>query len=185
MKIIIGLGNPGLRYRNTRHNVGFFVIRTLAKRHGINIRKKGFGGRRGTGRIGGREVMLFEPLTYMNLSGEAVKAVCSSRLGDREDLLVISDDVNLPLGSIRLRQKGSAGGHNGLQSIIDLWGPDFARLRVGIGREGAMADMTGYVLSSFPRGERAALEKAVQAASDCAEIWLKEGVKTAMSSCNS
>jgi PTH1 family peptidyl-tRNA hydrolase len=185
MKIIAGLGNPGLRYRNTRHNVGFLVLKELAKRHRFNIRKKAFGGRYGIGRIAGLEVMLFEPVTYMNLSGESVKAACSRHLETMEDLLVISDDVALPLGSVRLRSKGSSGGHNGLQSIIDLMGPDFNRLRVGVGREGEIEDMTAYVLSSFPRRDRKDLEKAIQKAADCAEIWLKEGTTAAMGRYNS
>ena len=180
MKIIIGLGNPGLRYRGTRHNVGFLVLKDLAKKHRISIRRKGFAGIYGVGRARRQEVMLFRPLTYMNLSGEAVKAVCSSKLSDKKDLLVVSDDFNLSLGRIRLRNKGSSGGHNGLQSIIEKIGPDFARLRLGVGTGKAVKDLAPYVLSPFPRAERPALNEMRERAVECIETWLAEGTKKAM-----
>jgi PTH1 family peptidyl-tRNA hydrolase len=180
MKIIVGLGNPGLRYRSTRHNVGFMVLRSLAKKHGVNMRKKGFRGVYGIGRISQQEVMLFEPHTYMNLSGEAVKSACSSKLKNKHELLVISDDFHLSLGDLRLREKGSSGGHNGLQSIIDKMGPVFTRLRVGVGSSGPDEDIVSYVLSSFRRAEKAALVKAVEKAVKCAEMWLAKGSKEAM-----
>ncbi len=185
MKIVIGLGNPGLRHRNTRHNAGFMAVKVLANDHRLRIGKKGYGGEYAVGRIQGEEVLLFRPLTYMNLSGGAVEAVCSSRLDDSHDLLVISDDFNLSLGDIRLREKGSAGGHNGLESIIERIGPNFARLRIGVGSNTpAEGNMSAYVLSVFPRRERAVLKEALCKAVSCIEIWLAEGVKTAMSRCN-
>jgi peptidyl-tRNA hydrolase, PTH1 family len=184
MKIIVGLGNPGLKYRNTRHNAGFLVIKELAAANGISLRKKAFGGLYGIGRVKEREVMLFEPLTYMNLSGEAVKAVCDSKLEEREDLLVVSDDLNIHLGSVRLREKGSAGGHNGLRSIMDHMGSDFARLRVGVGSGPVVEDMSGYVLSAFCKKERPFLEEGVQKAVLCVETWLTEGIKPAMARFN-
>jgi len=178
MKIIVGLGNPGLRYKSTRHNVGFMVIKFLAEQFGIRLKKKGFGGIYGVGRIEGRETMLFKPATYMNLSGEALCSVLSSKAKNKtKDLLVISDDFNLPLGSIRFREKGSAGGHNGLQSIIDRIGPDFARLRVGIGGE-VLGDMSKYVLSAFPPDERGIIKEAVQNAARAAEMWLTSAETT-------
>ena len=184
MKIIVGLGNPGLRYRNTRHNAGFLVVNALAKKYRIGIRKKNFSGVYGIGRIQRQEVMLFEPLTYMNLSGKAVMAVCSSRLTDESDLLVISDDFNLSLGRIRLRDKGSAGGHNGLQSIIANIGPDFARLRLGVGKDDTVEDLSPYVLSPFPRAERPLLNDMREKAVECVETWLAAGIKEAMDRCN-
>ncbi|MEA3489444.1 MAG: aminoacyl-tRNA hydrolase [Candidatus Omnitrophota bacterium] len=184
MKIIVGLGNPGLRYRNTRHNVGFLTLNILSKYYRLPVKKKGFSGRYGIGRIEQQEVMLFEPLTYMNLSGEAVNAVCSSRLDNKEDLLVITDDVNLPFGSIRLRQQGSSGGHNGLQSIIENIGPDFSRLRIGVGTDEEIEDMSAYVLSPFPRHQRAVLGDVLEKAARNAEIWLTMGIKEAMNRCN-
>ncbi|MBU1083818.1 MAG: aminoacyl-tRNA hydrolase [Candidatus Omnitrophota bacterium] len=181
MKIIVGLGNPGIRYRNTRHNVGFQVLSSIAKKHGIALRKKGFAGKYGVGRVYGEETMFFEPRTYMNLSGEAVSAVCSAKLTDKNDLLVISDDLNLFLGNIRIREKGSAGGHNGLRSIISFIGEDFVRLRVGVASGEIPQDTSSYVLSTFSRRERPELEKTIALASDCVETWMKEGTKAAMS----
>jgi len=174
MKIIVGLGNPGLRYRNTRHNVGFMVIKALSETHRIRLGKKGFNGTYGIGRVNRREVMLFKPSTYMNLSGEAVNAVLASKAEDTaKNVLVISDDFNLPLGSIRFREKGTAGGHNGLQSIIDRIGPEFARLRVGIG-SATTGDTSSYVLAPFPRGERREVKEAIQNASQAVEMWIRE-----------
>lgn len=181
MKIIIGLGNPGFRYRNTKHNVGFLAIKTFAKKYRLRINKKGFNGIYGTGKVRTEEVTLFEPLTYMNLSGVAVKAICSSRLDEENNLLIISDDFNLPLGHIRLRQTGSHGGHNGLASIIEHIGPDFARLRIGIGlANGVRSDMTSYVLSPFLRKERPILAGSIEKAVGCIETWLTQGITEAM-----
>lgn len=181
MKIIVGLGNPGLRYRNTRHNAGFMVIKALSKEYGIPLRHRGFHGVYGIGRVCGRETMLFEPRTYMNLSGEAVGAVCSSKLKDKGDLLVVVDDINLPFSSLRMRESGSAGGHNGLKSIIEAMGQDFARLRLGIKPEHEISgDLARFVLAPFPRKEKEALEDMVDAAAEYAAIWVTEGAKKAM-----
>lgn len=185
MKIVVGLGNPGLKYRNTRHNAGFLALKLLAKQHGLTIKRKGFQGIYGTGRVYGEEVMLFEPLTYMNLSGEAVNAVCAAKLEEDKDLLVISDDFNIPFGCIRLRAKGSSGGHNGLQSISDRIGPVFARLRIGIGNgQDPVGDMSGYVLSPFSRSEKTALTDTLEKAVRCIEIWIEKGTEEAMKLCN-
>ncbi|MGB2630010.1 MAG: aminoacyl-tRNA hydrolase [Candidatus Omnitrophota bacterium] len=184
MKIIVGLGNPGLKYRNTKHNVGFKVVDLLAKKHRCGIRKKGFHGAYGTGRIAGQEVILFKPLTFINLSGEAVEAICASRLEDIKDLLVISDDINLSLGNIRLREKGSSGGHNGLQSIIERVGSNFARLRVGIEAGEIIEDAAAYVLSPFPRRVRSGLGDVLEKSAECAEAWLAKGVRAAMNNYN-
>lgn len=181
MKIIVGLGNPGLRYRNTRHNVGFMAIKALSKKYGIALRHRGFHGVYGIGRVIGQEVMLFEPRTYMNLSGDAVGAVCSSKLKDKTDLLVVVDDISLPFGSIRLRENGSAGGHNGLKSIIAFLGQDFTRLRVGI-RPGEEidGDLASFVLSPFRRKDREGLENMIKRVVECAGTWASEGAYKAM-----
>ena len=181
MKIIVGLGNPGLRYRNTRHNAGFLALKVLSKKYRIPIKKKGFNGAYGIGRIEDEEVMLFAPLTYMNLSGEAVAAVCSSKLEEQEDLLVVTDDFNLPFGRIRLREKGSSGGHNGLESITEKTGEEFSRLRIGVGRDTPIDDMSRYVLSGFSKQERTALGEVLEKTAECVDIWLKNGIKEAMS----
>ncbi|MFH1798402.1 MAG: aminoacyl-tRNA hydrolase [Candidatus Omnitrophota bacterium] len=172
MKLIVGLGNPGIRYRNTRHNTGFLVIDVFAKRYRIKIKKRAFQGRYGVGQAKKQEVVLFQPLTYMNLSGGAIKQLVSSKLLDKEDLLVISDDVSLPLGEIRRREKGSSGGHNGLQSIIDALGSDFARLRIGIGSTEEISDLAGYVLASFSRKEKILLKDVLERAVESIENWL-------------
>jgi len=184
MKIIVGLGNPGFRYKRTKHNVGFMVLDLFAKEHGIRLKNKGFGGLYGIGRICGEETLLFKPLTYMNLSGGAVEAVSLSKLDKTDSLLVVSDEYNLPLGVIRLREKGSAGGHNGLQSIIERIGVDFNRLRVGVGSENMPEDKARYVLSPFVRAERRVLDETVKRAMESIESWIKSGIKETMEKYN-
>jgi len=186
MKVICGLGNPGERYRLTRHNVGFRVVDLLADRWGLT----------GEGRVRdgaavlevrhpepiGR-VLLVKPLKYMNRSGAVLQAVLrQASVEVAEDLLVVADDIDLPLGKIRLRRSGSAGGHNGLRDIIASLGSDeFARLRVGIGRAGETVD---HVLSTFKPGERELATEMVAIASDAAETWLREGIEPAMNAFN-
>ncbi len=172
MKIIIGLGNPGMRYKNTRHNVGFRVLDQIAKEYKFSIKKKGYQGIYGVAKIENSQAMLFKPLTYMNLSGEAVQALCSSKLKDKNDLLVITDDVNLEIGVLRLKDKGSSGGHNGLKSIIEQMGQDFARLRIGVGGKPEEADLSSHVLSSFSREDRKIVDETIEKAAECAAIWI-------------
>ena len=185
MKVIIGLGNPGKRYEKTRHNVGFMVASALARSHGIRLNTKAFNSLIGRGRILGEEVAIALPQAYMNRSGEAVKAILSRRKTGLCDLLVICDDVNLSLGITRIRADGSAGGHNGLASIIEHLGSgDFARLRVGIGKEAEGAGLSGYVLSTFKKAEETILDEAVETSVDCCETWLKGGVERAATQFN-
>lgn len=184
MKLIVGLGNPGLRYRNTRHNAGFLAVNAFAKENRISLRKKGFNGQYGISRFQGEEIMLFEPLTFMNLSGEAVKAVLTGKAIELEDVLVLSDDLDLPLGSIRIREKGSSGGHNGLRSIIEHLGEDFARVRIGIGQDTRLEDASSYVLASFSRKEKQALGSVLEAAVKAIEVWVNGGTREAMNRCN-
>jgi PTH1 family peptidyl-tRNA hydrolase len=186
MKVICGLGNPGERYRLTRHNVGFRVVDLLADRWGHD----------GEGRIRdgagvlevtrpepiGR-VLLVKPMKYMNLSGGPLRAALRQTDADLEaDVLVVADDIDLPLGRIRLRRSGSAGGHNGLRDIISNFGTnEFARLRVGIGRAGETVD---HVLSSFKPGERELADEMVAVGADAAEHWLRDGIDEAMNAFN-
>jgi len=186
MKVICGLGNPGERYRATRHNVGFRVVDLLADRWGLTGagRVKGGSARLETRRpepIG--EVMLVKPMRFMNLSGGALKAALRQADADpANDLLVVTDDVDLSLGRIRLRRSGSAGGHNGLRDIIAALGTDeFSRLRVGIGRNGETVD---HVLATFKPGERTLATEAVAIAADAAERWLRDGIEAAMNEFN-
>lgn len=185
MKFIVGLGNPGFEYRNTKHNIGFAVARTLAKANGIKINKKLHFSLMGKGRLSGEEVLVCLPQTYMNLSGKAVGELFREEVKDIRDLLVVCDDINLELGKIRLKKQGSSGGHKGLESIIHTLGTDeFARLRVGIATEVHKGDITNYVLSPFKRKEMRNALHAVALASDAVESMISEGIDTAMNKFN-
>lgn len=185
MKIIIGLGNPGKKYGKTRHNVGFMTVSALADRHGIRLNTKAFNSLVGMGKILGEEIAIALPQTYMNRSGEAVKAILSRKKTGLQDLLVVCDDVNLSLGIVRIRADGSAGGHNGLASIIEYLGSsDFARLRIGISKDTESANLSGYVLSTFKKAEEAILDEVMAVSADCCETWVKDGVEYAANQFN-
>ena len=189
MKVICGLGNPGDRYRLTRHNVGFRVVDLLADRWG----QTGHGRvRDGAARLEAQlpepigSVLLVKPMRFMNLSGGPLKAALRQTDADPvSDLLVVADDVDLPLGRIRLRREGSAGGHNGLRDIISSLGTnEFGRLRVGIGRPGTERATVDHVLATFAPGERELADEAIATAADAAERWLRDGVEEAMNDYN-
>jgi PTH1 family peptidyl-tRNA hydrolase len=182
MRVICGLGNPGERYRLTRHNVGFRVVDLLADRWGLTGEGRVRDGAallevRRPEPIG--QVLLVKPLTYMNRSGGPLRAALRQTEVDvTTDLLVVADDIDLPLGRIRMRRSGSAGGHNGLRDIIDRLGTDeFNRLRIGIGRAGEAVD---HVLATFKPGERELATEMVAFGADAAEAWLRDGIDTAM-----
>lgn len=186
-RLIVGLGNPGPRYEGTRHNVGFAVVERLAARLGAGRPRAEGPALVAPVRDGGVELELAQPLTYMNRSGVAVRRLLESRRLGPEALLVIYDDIHLPLGTLRVRPGGSAGGHNGMKSIIAALGTEaFARLRVGIGpsRPVAGEDLPGFVLSPFTRSERPLVDAAVEAAADAARVWAAEGVEAAMARFN-
>jgi peptidyl-tRNA hydrolase, PTH1 family len=187
MKLIVGLGNPGREYRDTRHNVGFMVVDELVRRHQLTlsmapsqvpetfIAKK----------FGPEPLLVAKPLTYMNRSGDSVAAL--SRYFDvvPADLLVVVDEVALPFGRLRARGRGSAGGHNGLKSVIERLGTqDFPRLRLGIGRGDARRDLADYVTSKFEAAERAELETFITRAADAAEMFAVDGIQTVMNTYN-
>ena len=186
MKVICGLGNPGDRYLLTRHNVGFRVVDLLADRWGLasagRVRDGAASLEANLPEPIGR-VLLVKPMRYMNQSGAALKSAIRQTDADpASDLLVIADDVDLPLGRIRLRRSGSAGGHNGLRSLIEALGTDeFNRLRVGISRSGETVD---HVLATFRVGERELAAEAIATAADAVERWLRDGVEAAMSAFN-
>ena len=148
MYIIAGLGNPGKKYENTRHNIGFITLDYLAERHDIQINKIKHKALVGEGRISGQKVLLVKPQTYMNLSGESLREVMDYYKVDIEDLIVIYDDIDLPAGTVRIRKKGSAGTHNGMRSIVQHLGQDFPRIRMGIGNE-RKGDLADFVLGGF------------------------------------
>lgn len=183
MKLIVGLGNPGKEYEGTRHNVGWDTIDTLANRHHIFVKSRRSRALVGEGTIGGQKVVFVKPLTFMNLSGEAASALARRYRIDPEDVIVIADDANLDLGRLRIRANGSAGGHNGLTSIIrGLGSQEFPRVRVGIGSPGR--DMINHVLSRFNRQERIIVKDAVDDAADAVEMILSEGIECAMNQFN-
>jgi PTH1 family peptidyl-tRNA hydrolase len=183
MKLIVGLGNPGEEYRQTRHNVGFMVADALAARHSLAWRNEGqvtF-----AKRFGSPEFLLAKPRTFMNLSGFAVAEFASYRNIDHGDLLIVVDDVDLPLGRMRARARGSAGTHNGLKSVVAQLGTtDFARLRVGVGRGDRRKDLADYVLAKFEAAEQAALNDIVTRAADAAEMFAAEDIEKVMNRYN-
>ncbi|MBO1004721.1 aminoacyl-tRNA hydrolase [Pseudogracilibacillus auburnensis] len=173
MKLIVGLGNPGSTYHQTRHNIGFEVIDELAARHNAPLSQTKFNGVYSIIHFNGQKFILLKPLTYMNLSGECIRPIMDYYQIDLEDVLIIYDDLDLPVGRIRLRQKGSAGGHNGIKSTIAHLGTDkFNRIRVGIDRPPAGMPVPNYVLSKFNNSEKEQIEDVIKACADASEDWL-------------
>jgi PTH1 family peptidyl-tRNA hydrolase len=182
-RLIVGLGNPGKDYEGTRHNVGYMAIDILAKRHHIFVKARRNRARVGEGTISDEKMILAKPLTFMNLSGEAVSGLIRRYRLNLEDVIVICDDVNLPVGRLRIRASGSAGGHKGLKSIIHCLGTeDFPRVRIGIGAPDR--GMVDYVLSRFTREERPVIKQAVNRAADAVEAILASGIEQAMNEFN-
>ena len=184
MKLIVGLGNPGKQYEQSRHNVGYRVVELLASRWSIGLTKQKHSSQFGSGFCGAEQVVLLKPQTYMNLSGESVAGAVVFYKLSVADVLVVVDDTALELGHLRLRGQGSAGGHNGLRDIISRLGrDDFARLRIGIGGAGTNGAV-GHVLGSFGKKESAAIESAIESAATVVECWLAEGIELAMTRYN-
>lgn len=184
--IICALGNPGREYDNSRHNVGFTVAEELSRRHGIDLRRLRFKAVTGTGEIGGRKVLLMKPNTYMNLSGTALQEAAAFYKVPAQRCLVISDDVSLDPGQLRLRRKGSAGGHNGLKSIINMLGTqDFPRVKIGVGQKPHPDyDLADWVLGKFPPEQRPVMAEAAERAAGAVECILHDGMDQAMSKYN-
>lgn len=182
MKVIVGLGNPGREYEETRHNAGFMVVERLAKAWGITAKQESrFECLLGEGRHGAEKVLLVEPLTYMNLSGRAVQKVLAFYKLTADDMLVVYDDFALPLGTLRVRISGSAGGHNGITSLIQCLGTQsFPRLRVGVGPLPPGASTTNFVLGKFSAAERPLLAEALSNAEEAIELALRQGYTEAM-----
>jgi PTH1 family peptidyl-tRNA hydrolase len=186
MWLIVGLGNPGPKYEWTRHNCGFMVIDELARRAGKGVKAPECQALTARATIGGEEVLLAKPQTFMNLSGVAVAALVKKyEVTESSSILVISDELALPFGKIRIRPGGSAGGHNGLKSIIEKLGSqDFPRLRLGVAPDHPVNDAADFVLSEFPKKDRDALSRIVELAADAVEAVLTIGVANAMSKYN-
>lgn len=185
MKWIVGLGNPGSNYEKTRHNVGFMMLDALAKRHGIRFGPSKCKALIGEGFIGSDKVVLIKPMTYMNLSGEAVRAYMDYYKASVEDMIVVYDDLDTEIGKIRLRYQGSAGGHNGIKSIIQHTGTQtFDRIRMGISRPEPGFAVVDYVLSAFPKKEKELLENMIERACDAAEYSLDHTYEQTMAKFN-
>lgn len=187
MYIIVGLGNPGKEYVNTRHNIGFDVIDALAKEGSINVIEKKHKAIIGKGVIDGVKVVLVKPMTYMNLSGESVREVIDFyKVDEEEELIVISDDISLDVGNVRVRKKGSAGGHNGLKNIILHLGHDkFHRIKMGVGEKPKGYDLADYVLGHFTQDERKVLDESCKSACEAIKMMLHGDADGAMNKFNS
>jgi peptidyl-tRNA hydrolase, PTH1 family len=184
VKLIVGLGNPGLRYRSTRHNVGFMVLDLIAERLGTRISTKAWQGASGRARSEGEELVLLKPLTYMNLSGQSVAQALRELRLTPEQLIAVYDDAHLDVGRIRLRAKGAAGGHKGVRSMVEQVGTDrFARVRIGIGGSDR-EDLVDHVLRPFSRGEWGRIEPALDLAAEAVLAIVASGIDAAMNRYN-
>lgn len=185
MKLIVGLGNPTSKYDKTRHNVGFDVIDKLSEQYNINVDIAKHKGLYGKGKIEGQSVILLKPMTYMNLSGESVVAVANYFKIPAEDIIVIYDDINLDVGRLRIREKGSAGGHNGIKNIIAHLSTDtFPRIRVGVGMKPPKMDLADYVLSHFSKDEQLMMEDGYDKACKALELMVLDDIAKAMNDYN-
>lgn len=182
MFIIAGLGNPSKEYDKTRHNAGFDTVDCLADKHGIYMGEKKHKALMGKGIIGGEKVLLLKPQTFMNLSGESIRSALDYyKVDETSELIVIYDDISLPPGQLRIRKKGSAGGHNGIKNIIAHLGHDtFVRIKVGVGEKPKGYDLADYVLGRFSKEERAVMEEAFKEAGEAVEVIIEQGPDAAM-----
>lgn len=186
MYLIAGLGNPTRDYAGTRHNIGYDTITRLCDDYRISLDIKKHKGLCGKGVIEGEKVLLVQPLTYMNLSGDCIKEAAEYYKIDTKHIIIIYDDISLPVGKLRVRAKGSAGGHNGMKSIIARLGTEeFARVRIGVGEKPAGWDLADYVLGRFGKDELPVMREAVGNAAKACGLIMKEGIETAMNRCNS
>ncbi len=185
MKLVAGLGNPGDKYRGTRHNVGFDVLDLIAARHGLRFETAPAEALQARWRRADADVLLVKPLTFMNLSGQAVGELLRYFRVELADVLIVTDDVNLPIGRVRARPSGSDGGHNGLKSIAQHFGTiDYPRLRIGVGRGDMRRDLADHVLAKFESDERIAIDESVTRAADAVEMWIGEGLGKVMNAFN-
>lgn len=186
MYIIVGLGNPDKEYDNTRHNIGFAAVDMLADKYGIHVSEVKHKALIGKGVINGSKVILVKPLTYMNLSGEAVRAVVDYyKIDEEEELLIIYDDISLDVGQLRVRKKGSAGGHNGIKSIISHLGHDtFQRIKIGVGEKPKGYELAAYVLGHFSKEDMATLKEGMEKVDGAVTLILQDQVDEAMNRYN-
>jgi PTH1 family peptidyl-tRNA hydrolase len=185
ISLIVGLGNPGKQYQNTRHNIGFITVDKIAEKLNIGFDREKFKGLIAEGRVNNRNVLLLKPMTFMNKSGESVAQAARNKINSPGDLFVIYDDVELPLGKIRIRKNGSAGTHNGMRSIVERVGTkEFPRLRIGVGMDKKAGDLADHVLGKFHPDERNTVTDLVEAAADAAIRAMEQGIESAMNEFN-
>lgn len=185
MKLIVGLGNPGKEYKDTRHNVGFQAVDALSDRFKIDVKRAKFDAVIGEGHVFGEKIVLMKPLTYMNDSGIAVKQAAEYYKIRPEDLIVLIDDKDIEFGTVRIRKKGSAGSHNGMKSVIyQLESEDFPRVKIAIGKPPSYMRLRDYVLAKIKGEDREIIEQEIEWAADAVEIFIKEGVDAAMNRIN-
>ena len=185
MKAIIGLGNPGMKYAGTRHNIGFDAVTAIADKYNLSINNKKFKGVYADGHIAGEKVLLVQPQTFMNLSGECVREVVDFYKLNPDEIIIICDDINLDVGRLRIRKKGSAGGHNGLKNIIAHLGTEeFPRIRVGVGEKTEGWDLADYVLARFDKDSEPVIREALANVVGAVETWISEGIDAAMNRFN-
>ena len=185
MYLIAGLGNPTREYEKTRHNVGFEAIDILADKAGTTVTEKKHKALYGKGYIGGQKVILAKPQTYMNLSGESIREIADCYKIEPENIIILCDDINLAEGQLRIRLKGSAGGHNGLKNIISHLGTqEFPRIRIGVGEKPRGMDLADYVLGRFPKEQQAVMEEAYRDAAEAACMMIEDGADAAMNHYN-
>lgn len=184
MRLIVGLGNPGPEYAETPHNMGFWAIDALAHRAGIRVTRPEAKSLVGRGELAGRPVLLAKPQTMMNLSGVAVRMLVEKHGCDPAEMIVLVDEVDLPWGMLRVRERGSAGTHNGMKSVVQAVGPDFIRIRMGVGPDKIWGELRDYVLRPMKKAERDTAQQMAAEASDAVELILKEGVSAAMTKHN-
>ena len=185
MYLIVGLANPTREYEHTRHNAGFDAVDMLADRLNISVKEKKHKGLCGKGMLGAEKVILLKPQTYMNLSGESVRAAADFYKIDHEHIIVMYDDIDLDVGKLRVRAKGSAGGHNGIKNIIAHLGTqEFPRVRIGVGAKPDRMDLADYVLGRFPQVEQSVMEDAFKEAAEAAAAIVEDGIDAAMNRFN-
>jgi len=184
MFLVVGLGNPGAKYARTRHNVGFRVVERLAERHGANLEKKQFGALVGDATIGGKKAVLVKPQQYMNLSGQPVVSLQGYYKVALADVLVVHDDMDLPVGRLRVRVGGGAAGHNGIKDITRACGPDTVRVRLGVGRPPPEWDPADHVLAPIAPAEEAEVSTMIETAADAVESVIQSGIEPTMNRFN-
>lgn len=185
MYVVVGLGNPGKDYTNTRHNIGFNTVDLIGKRNNINLNKIKFNSIYGEGNIGGEKILLVKPQTYMNNSGTSVRDISQYYKIPIENIIVVVDDIDIDFSSVKLRAKGSAGSHNGLKSIINhIQRDDFPRVKVGIGKKYEKQDLADFVLSRFSKDEQIDIDISIITAAEAVESIIKDGIDTAMNKYN-